>query len=116
MSLLSAAALTTSGIAIAQIDATSTLPNAKPGECYAKVIIPAKFETRTEDVVVSDASEKIEIIPSKYSWGEEKILVQEASFKLAPIPSIYETVTERIETQASNMSWVLSTPGGRTKS
>ena len=30
------------------IDNTNTLPDAKPGQCYAKVMIPAKYETKTE--------------------------------------------------------------------
>ena len=27
----------------APVDATNTLPNAKPGECYAKVVVPARI-------------------------------------------------------------------------
>jgi len=42
-----------------QIDNTQILPDAKPGECYAKVITPAQFTTKTEEVVVQEASESL---------------------------------------------------------
>lgn len=116
LSLLIPAMLASAGIAHAQVDATGTLPNAKPGECYAKVIIPAKYETRTEEVVVSEASEKVEVFPAKYNWIEEKMLVEEASFKLVPTPPVYETVNDRIEIKSASTNWILTTPGGRTKS
>ncbi len=115
LSLMTAAILAGTSPVGAQQDATATLPDAKPGECYAKVIIPAKFETRTEEVVISEPTEKVEVIPAKYEWTEEKILVQEAGFKLVPVPPVYETVTEKIETQPASLQWVLSTPSGRTK-
>lgn len=100
---------------VAQVDATATLPNAKPGECYAKVIIPAKYETKTEDVVVSEASERIEITPAKYSWVDDKVLVKEASFKLEAVPAEYETVSEKIEVKPASTSWMLTIPGNHTK-
>ncbi|MGV6818713.1 MAG: peptidoglycan-binding domain-containing protein [Thiotrichales bacterium] len=100
----------------AQVDATGTLPNAKPGECYAKVIVPAKYETKTEDVVVSEAAERIEVIPAKYDWVEDKVLVKEASFKLEAVPAQYETVTEKIEVKPASTTWMLTTPGNNTKS
>lgn len=100
---------------LAEVDATGTLPNAKPGECYAKVIVPAKYETKTEDVVISEASERIEITPAKYNWVEDKVLVKEASFKLEAIPAQYETVTEKVEVKAASTTWMLTTPGNSTK-
>ncbi len=78
--------------------ATSTLypPNAKPGECYARVLIPAKYTTKKEKVLVREASEKLEVIPAKYKWVTKKVLVKEASTKLVTIPPVYETVTEKL--------------------
>lgn len=114
LSLLVAGIL--AGPAHAQIDATGTLPNAKPGECYAKVIIPAKYETRTEQIVVREASERVEVKPAKYEWVEERVMVEEASFKLVPIASQYETVTDKIEVKPAATVWTLRTPNGLTKS
>ncbi len=93
------------------IDATTTLPNAKPGECYAKVVIPAGFKTETEEVLVKEASERIEIIPAKYEWVQEKVLVKEASQKLVSVPATYETVTEQVEVRPESLSWRTSLHG-----
>ncbi len=87
------------------MDMTASLPDAKPGECYAKVVIPAQFKTETEEVVVKEPTERIEIIPAKYEWVEEKVLVKEASQKLISIPATYETVTEKVEVRPETLSW-----------
>ena len=78
--------------------ATSTLypPNAKPGECYARVLIPAKYTTKSEKVLAKEAGERIEVIPAKYKWVTKKVLVKEASTKLVTIPPVYGTVNEKL--------------------
>ena len=52
------------------VDATRTLPNAKPGECYAKVVIPAQYKTEMVDVTMSEASARFETIPAKFEVVE----------------------------------------------
>ena len=71
-------------------------PNAKAGECYAKVSIPAKYEKVTEEVIKRQASEKIEVVPPKFEWVQEKVLVKDASFKLEVVPAQYEWVEEKV--------------------
>lgn len=99
------------GVAQAQVDATGTLPDAKPGECYAKVIIPAKYETQTEDVVVSEASKRIEVIPAKYETTQEKVMVQDASYNLIAVAPVYETVSEKVEVTPTSTHWTLTAKG-----
>ena len=42
-------------------------PNAKPGECYAKVLIPAKVQGREETVQISEEQKVLaRIIPAQY--------------------------------------------------
>jgi len=90
----------------AVVDATTTLPpNAKPGECWVKAIIPAEYKTETVEVIKNQASEKIEIIPAKYEMVEEKLLVKDASFKLVPVAAVYGTASEKIETRAGYNIW-----------
>lgn len=72
------------------------LPPAKPGECYARVLIPATYQTTTETVVASEASERVEVVPAQYEMGEERVLVREASERLEVIPATYKTVEERV--------------------
>ncbi len=71
-------------------------PNAVPGKCYARVLTPAKYEIKTEKVLVAEPTEKIRVIPAKYGYKTEKILVKEASERIVPVPATYKTVTEKI--------------------
>lgn len=78
-------------------DETSLFPpNAEPGKCYAKVLIPAKFKTVTEELIKREPSEKITLIPEQWDWIEEKILVKEAEEKLEVVPASYKIVEEKI--------------------
>jgi len=90
----------------ASVDATDTLPDAKPGQCYAKVMIPAKYESKKEIVLVGEASEEIEPIPAVYQEMEEQVLVEKADTKLIPIPAEFETITDRIELSPRRTVWV----------
>jgi predicted transcriptional regulator len=94
------------GVAEDRIDATATLPDAKPGECYAKVIVPAKFEIKPEKVLVKPESETVEIIPATYDVLEKKILVKEAAKKLIAVPAVYRIENEEIEISPARNEWV----------
>ncbi len=71
-------------------------PNAKPGECYARVLTPVKYDVKTERVLEKAADEKITIIPATYTTAQEKVLVKEKSTTLKVIPATYKTVQEKI--------------------
>ncbi len=84
-------------LAYANADQASLIPpNAKAGECYAKVVLPAKYETIEERVLVKEASEKIKIIPAKYEWTIEKVEVTPASKKIIPVPAKYKKCVDTI--------------------
>ncbi len=86
-------------------------PNAKPGECYARVWIPPKFKSVTERVLAKAEGEKLEVIPAKYQWVEEKVLVSEAGEKLIPVPPSYKTVTEKVLVSPEETFWTFGTDG-----
>ena len=71
-------------------------PEAKPGECYARVFVPPTYKTVSENVLKRGASERLEVIPAKYQWVEEKVLVEEASERLEVIPAKYQLVEEKV--------------------
>lgn len=71
-------------------------PNAEAGHCYARVLVPAQYESGMETVLSRGASSRIEVVPATYKYVEETVLVQEESTRLEVIPAIYKTVTERI--------------------
>jgi Putative peptidoglycan binding domain len=71
-------------------------PNAKPGECYARVFVPPTYKTETAQVVTREAAERVEIIPARYEKVTEQVLVREASKKVEVVPETYEWVEERV--------------------
>lgn len=86
------------------------LPNAKTGECYAQVLVPAKYSDKTLKVLQQDASEKIEIVPAKYEEVEEKVLVEPAIEKLKVIPAKYKTETHRVQIKPEQKKFVAVPP------
>ena len=74
-------------------------PDAKPGRCYARVLIPAKFRTEQESVLLKEQSQRVEIVPAQYETVEESVLIREASTRLEIVPAQYETVEERVLVQ-----------------
>ena len=70
--------------------------DAKPGECYAKVLIPASYRTTPEEVMVQPASSTFKKTPAVYRDVEKEVLIEEESFELVPVPPVYETVSETI--------------------
>jgi len=84
---------------------SSIIPNAQPGECYAKALIPAKFETHTEKVLVKEASERLEVIPAQFGTNSQKILVKEASEKLTVIPATFKNITDKVQVRDEETFW-----------
>ncbi len=103
-------------------------PQAKTGECYARVFIPPTFKTMTEKVLkrapserleiepatygmaekrilVKEASERLELVPAQYGWAEEKVLVKEASTRIEKVPAKYEWKTEKILVKPAYSMW-----------
>ena len=115
-----------SGAAYAQADLP---PNAVAGKCYAKCLIPDQYETVTEQILLKEASSRIEVIPAAYETAEEQVLVKEgyqvleivpatftsvseemlvkeASSRLDYVPPVYETVTEQVLISPASTKWV----------
>ncbi len=86
-------------------------PNARPGECYARIWIAPTYKTITEKVVTKPESERLEIIPATYGKVKEKMLVKEASSKLVPVAATYGTTTEKVMVRNSETYWTYSTHG-----
>lgn len=95
-------------MAYALEDKTTALPDAQPGECYARVVIPAQYRTESSTVVVKEASEKLQIIPAKYETVEERVMVGEAGSELRAIPATYATETQTYEVEPASSRWVMN--------
>ena len=83
-------------------------PDAKPGECYAKVLTPEKYENVEEKVVVREATEKITIIPAEYETVEQKIEIVPEMKKLVPVPAKYTKMVETVEVKPAERIWKTS--------
>lgn len=89
-------------------------PNARPGECYARVWIAPKFKTVTERRLAKEAAERLEVIPAKYGMENQRILVSGESEQLIPVPATYKQVSERILVQNEDLFWNFGTSGPRS--
>lgn len=80
-------------------------PEAKSGECYARVWVPATYKNVAKQVLVKEASERVEVVPAKYDWGTETVLVKEASSRLEKVPAVYGTEQEKILVREAQRVW-----------
>lgn len=74
-------------------------PNAVAGKCYAKCMIPDVFETVTEQILLKEASSRLEVVPAVYETVTEQVLVKEAYRVLEVVPATFTTTTEEIMTK-----------------
>jgi len=86
--------------------AQPALPSfAKSGECYARVFIPARCETVSEQVMTRAASERVETIPAKYEVVEERVMVKPASKRIEEVPAEYKMVDEKVLVEPAHTEW-----------
>ena len=81
------------------------LPPAKPGQCFTKAFFPAKYATTTERVLVSEATEKIEIIPAKYEYVTEKVKISDGIERVITEPAQYKTVYQKVLAKPAQKIW-----------
>jgi len=84
-------------------------PNAKPGECYARVFTPPVYATETRQVLLADASEHVDVVPAEYGWGEKTVLVKEASVSYETVPAKFDWVEETVVVEPAS-SRLVSVP------
>lgn len=78
---------------------------ATPGTCFYEQYKPAKYQTTTEKVLASEASERVQAIPAKYRTVTKRILVSEGTEKLVTAPAQYKTVQERVQISPARTEW-----------
>jgi len=80
-------------------------PNAKSGECYARIWVDAEYVNETQRIKVRDESEKVDLLPATYQWVEQQVLAKEASSRLDTIPAVYGSETERVMVSEAYQRW-----------
>lgn len=104
------------------------LPNAKAGDCFARVIIAATYDTIPQTVTTQDAFDTLEVTPAqltpetlniktrdegiryvvrqpRYETITEEVLVRPAYEELSVVPAQFETVTETIAVGEPRKVW-----------
>ena len=72
------------------------LPDAQPGECFARVMIPAQYETQYQDVVVDEGGNRIEVSPARFENRVQQIQVRDEGVRYQVRQPVYRTVHERV--------------------
>ena len=72
-------------------------PEAKPGECYARVYIPSQEKEIARQVLVKEATEEQKVIEDEYKTVVEKIEIAKEAEKLELIPAVFKTETTTVE-------------------
>ncbi|WP_187270869.1 peptidoglycan-binding domain-containing protein [Neolewinella aurantiaca] len=79
---------------------TLPLPSGTPpevaGKCYAVCHIPAQFQSVTESINTSGASEHMIVVEPQYETYTEEVMVKAAGYRLVDVPAEYTTVEERV--------------------
>ncbi len=73
--------------------------NAAASECFANVQIPAKFETKTEQVVNVPATKRAEPVAATFKTVTEQVMVSPEMKRQIAIPATYKTVSEEVVVQ-----------------
>ena len=71
-------------------------PESVLNQCFANILYPARFETRTEKVLITPATRREEVIPATYKTVTEQVLVQPETRQQIAEPAQLRTVTEEV--------------------
>ena len=66
-------------------------PAVKPGECYVRVRVSAKFETTEERVLVKPEAIRYEVTPAEFKESEKEIVIKPESITYEIVPAQFET-------------------------
>ncbi len=84
---------------------TALPPKGEPGKCYARVWEDETYVTEPMQLLVREASERIEIVPARYEMVEQKVLVSPAYERMEYVPAEFETISERVLVKPATTRW-----------
>lgn len=89
------------------------LPPAKSGECYAKVSVPAKYETAMVDVQLKAPTERFQITPAKFDNRSKRVMTREASSTLKAVQPVIEVEKDVFLVAPASTQWVRDSLKGK---
>lgn len=82
------------------------LPASKPGQCFAKVRLPATYKTQSRRILIQKATSKRVLVRApQYRWVNNKVLVRKASYNNRFIPAQYKTNIKRVMVKPAYNTW-----------
>lgn len=75
--------------------------NGEPGKCYAKCLVPAKFEKTTVPVTIKEASMRVQIKPATFISASEQMTVQEASKTYSAVDAKFAKDSKKVVVKES---------------
>jgi hypothetical protein len=84
------------------------------GECYARVEIPARYETTQEKVLTREAHQRLLVQPPQLETHSEQVMVKEPSVRYVVRQPTYATVTEKVLTRPAYDKLSVSEPQFQT--
>ncbi len=103
-------------------------PDGEPGECFARVLVPAQYQTYSEQVAIDDGGSRISVSAPQFAAKKHKYILRDASVRyevrqpvykrvnekvmvrpgyqtLQVIPGEYRTVNEQVQVSPPRLSW-----------
>lgn len=80
-------------------------PEARPGETWCYIRVPAVTQTISENVLVTPASCREEWVPPITEQREEQVLVKPEERRLIPVPAEFENRQEQVLVSDSKTEW-----------
>lgn len=107
---------------------TADVPSARPGECFARIRVPATYEPVPQTITTRDGYDRLSITPPqfdttsraiqvrdpatkyivhepRYEVRTEDVLVRPAHERLEVVPATFKTVNEQITVGESRLVW-----------
>ena len=92
-------------VAFAIKHATDDIASATPGMCFHEHRKAAQYKKDQEKIMISEASEVVEIVPATYKMVPKTVVVKEASTKIVQVPATYKTETKKILVKPAHTTW-----------
>ena len=85
------------------------------GMCYHEHYYAATYENYSEQVLIKEQSERIDIVPAKYAMVPKQILVEPERQQRVTVPAVYRDITETVVDTPARNEWQQCGGSGQTQ-
>jgi hypothetical protein len=116
LALAALSALAVPAAVSAQPVSSDTLPmTARPGQCYARVLVPATYRNVPVEVVTQEAGERIEVSEPTFRSRTETVVTRDGHTRYEVVQPTFRTETAQITTRPAYERLVASQPTFATR-